>query len=104
MKSIVSRIDEWGLKEPNRQAYDYLGQTYTYGQLKTYSDALAKYLQNMNLAAKAPIVVFGGQSFEMLVAFLGCVKAGHAYIPIDDSSPKERVQLIVEIAKPVNLI
>lgn len=104
MKSIVSRIDEWGLKEPNRQAYDYLGQTYTYGQLKTYSDALAKYLQNMNLAAKAPIVVFGGQSFEMLVAFLGCVKAGHAYIPIDDSSPKERVQLIVEIAKPAACI
>lgn len=34
----------------------------------------------------------------MLVAFLGAVKAGHPYVPIEDALPPQRVARIVEIA------
>lgn len=33
---------------------------------------------------------------EMIINFLGCVKAGHAYIPVDLSIPADRVQRIAE--------
>ena len=98
--NIIKKIDAWALKEPTRQVYEYLDKTYTYGELKQQSDALANYLQQLALPQQTPIMVYGGQSFEMLVAFLGIVKANHAYIPIDMSSPAERVKVISEIAKP----
>lgn len=31
----------------------------------------------------------------MLVCFLGCIKSGHAYIPIDSSMSMERIKDIV---------
>lgn len=31
-----------------------------------------------------------------IVAFIGAVKAGHPYVPVDSSTPSERLQLITE--------
>lgn len=95
MQNLIERIDEWGIKTPDRICYQLAGETYTYGELKTQSDALAYYLQQQ-FAKEKPIIVYGGLEFEMLVSFLGCVKAGHAYIPINVGTPEERVALILE--------
>lgn len=45
---------------------------------------------------RSPIMVYGHMQPEMIVNFLGCVKAGHAYIPVDLSIPADRVQRIAE--------
>lgn len=98
--NLIEQIDLWAQNEPTRLAYDYLGQEYTYQQLKQASDAVAHRLLTMNLSA-GPIMVYGGQEFATLATFLGCVKAGHAYIPVDSHSPKERLEIINQIAQPV---
>ena len=41
MENIISRIDRIATENPDRIAYDYLGRTNTYGELKEKSDALA---------------------------------------------------------------
>lgn len=97
---IIKAIDAVATKTPNAVAYNYLGQTNTYAELKQDSDALANYIDGLNLATGSPIMVYGDQTFAMIATFLACVKSGHAYIPVDQHSPNERLLMIQEIAQP----
>ncbi|EOT51428.1 MULTISPECIES: D-alanine--poly(phosphoribitol) ligase subunit DltA [Enterococcus] len=92
-------IDEWAQTDPERIVYQHHAMTYTYGQLKTYSDRVASYLSK-HFKNREPIVVFGGQQMEMLVLFLAASKSGHPYIPIDTHTPNERIDLILSVANP----
>ncbi|MHC9536317.1 D-alanine--poly(phosphoribitol) ligase subunit DltA [Dellaglioa sp. BT-FLS60] len=104
IKNVIKKIDMIAMSDPDRVVYNNLGETNTYQQLKEKSDALALHIIHLNLDKKSPIMVYGNQKFNMLVAFLGSVKAGHAYIPIDSHSPAERLESIQKIAKPVACI
>ncbi|WP_461226096.1 D-alanine--poly(phosphoribitol) ligase subunit DltA [Lacticaseibacillus suihuaensis] len=99
-QTIIQAIDAIAMREPDRPAIDVLGQVNTYGELKAASDAIAADLAVRPLAAKAPILVYCDQSFAAIAAFLGCVKAGHAYIPVDTHSPNDRLTMIEAIAEP----
>ena len=44
------------------------------------------------------VVVYGHKSPLMLAAFLGCVRAGHPYCPVDTSMPDERLRDILEVS------
>lgn len=96
--NIISAIDDIATKTPEQSAYDYLGTNYSYRELVQRANALAELLITKKLPAKAPIIVYGGQQFEMLVAFLAAVKTGHAYIPVDSHSAKERLLMIQDTA------
>lgn len=52
-----------------------------------------------HLQRQQPIVVYGHMSPLQIAAFLGAVKAGHPYVPVDSSTPSERLQLILEASK-----
>lgn len=99
-QNLIEKIDQFAIKHPEKIVYNYLETMNTYGDLKKYSDALADYLIKLDLPRTAPIVVFGGQTFEMIAAFLGVVKSGHAYIPVDTNSSLSRLKSIDEIGKP----
>ncbi|MGG5330665.1 D-alanine--poly(phosphoribitol) ligase subunit DltA [Enterococcus sp. AZ163] len=97
--TIIEQIEQWAQKDPDRLAYQSESESFTYQTLQDQSQQLAYYLQN-NIPAKAPIVIFGELEFEMLVGFLAAAKSGHAYIPIESTTPIERIQLILEVAQP----
>lgn len=99
-KNLITQIDRFAVDHPDKVVYNYLGETNTYGDLKKYSDALAAYLVKMDLPKDQPLVVFGGQTFEMIATFLGVVKSGHAYIPVDTNSSLARLESIDEIGRP----
>ncbi|MFP9084162.1 D-alanine--poly(phosphoribitol) ligase subunit DltA, partial [Enterococcus faecalis] len=44
IKTIIEAIDDWGINEPDRVAYQ-ADETHTFGELKQASDALAYYLE-----------------------------------------------------------
>ncbi|WP_054950928.1 D-alanine--poly(phosphoribitol) ligase subunit DltA [Numidum massiliense] len=93
--NIVQLINRWGSVTPERIAFHAKEQPLSYGQLRSRSDALAHWITTQFPQDYAPIVVYGHMQPEMLVCFLACVKAGHAYIPLDESLPLERVMRIV---------
>ncbi|KRN27460.1 D-alanine-activating enzyme [Lactobacillus selangorensis] len=102
--NIITAIDHYGETDPERICYIYGQDTNTYGELKTKSDHLAQYFAQSELPDGAPVMVFGGQTFEMIVTFLGLVKSGHAYIPVDTHSPNERLTQIDSIAHPAAVV
>ncbi|WP_042349429.1 D-alanine--poly(phosphoribitol) ligase subunit DltA [Bacillus massiliigorillae] len=104
--SILERIDEWALKTPEHPCYIHKNDSLTYSTLKKESDALANYLlTNVTTRVKnQPIVVYGHMSPYMLVSFLACSKAGHAYVPVDISMPTERIKHIIDASEPAFVI
>lgn len=100
INNIVQAINEQAHLNPDKIVYEYLGSNYTYHELDLKSDNVAAYLSGIGVEDQSPIMVYGGQTFDMLVAFLGCLKAGHAYIPVDVNSSDERVRTILETANP----
>ncbi len=99
-KTLTERIDEWATLTPLNVCYEYNGTTLSYAELKNQSDALAFFLEKQAFQKEAPIVVYGHMSSLMIVAFMACLKSGHAYVPVDTSMPKARITQIVSASKP----
>ena len=104
IKDIIQKIDGIALEDPHRLAYDYLGNTKTYGELKLRSDQYATKINSLGLASKEPIMIWGGQTFDVIAAFLGCLKSGHAYIPIASYSNSDRLFMIQDVSKATTVI
>jgi D-alanine--poly(phosphoribitol) ligase subunit 1 len=91
---IIDRIDHWGMATPDRAAFISGGRTLTYAELCHRSGALAARLAG-SLPEKAPVVVLGHKETELLVAYLGAIKSGRAYVPVDTAVPTQRIERIV---------
>lgn len=104
IKDMIETIEHFAQIQPTYPVYNVLGQEHTYGDLKADSDSLAAAIDRLDLPEKSPVVVFGGQEYEMLATFVALTKSGHAYIPIDSHSALERVSAIVEVAEPSLII
>jgi D-alanine--poly(phosphoribitol) ligase subunit 1 len=100
LKVIQKQANEY----PTRPAFVNRDQIITFEQLWCQSDNLASSIINKGLKKKSPIVVYGHMDPGMLVAFLGCVKAGHPYVPVDVSIPETRVLKIIESSEAELLI
>jgi D-alanine--poly(phosphoribitol) ligase subunit 1 len=96
--NLVERIDHWGAVSPEAVAHVSDGRTLTYGDLCRRSDALACYLAERFGDNRRPIVVLGHREPEMLIAFLGTVKSGRAYVAIDTALPQHRIDKILAIS------
>jgi D-alanine--poly(phosphoribitol) ligase subunit 1 len=91
---IIERIDHWGRTAPDHPAYKSGGRTLSYGELCQRSDALAAHLAGA-LPEKAPVVVLGHKEPELIIAYLGAIKSGRAYVPVDTAVPAQRIERIV---------
>jgi D-alanine--poly(phosphoribitol) ligase subunit 1 len=102
--NLLERIDRWGSLAPEKLAHVSGERTLSYGELRARSDAVAAYLAEQFGDDRAPVAVLGHREPEMLIAFLGAVKSGRAYVPIDTALPPQRVETILAIARPLALL
>jgi len=93
---ILERVRYWSKHVPEQAAHNSNGQILSYRDLEQKSNTLAVYLTGLQPDDHSPVVVIGHKEPEMLVAFLAAVKSGHPYIPIDISTPKRRIDKIIE--------
>jgi D-alanine--poly(phosphoribitol) ligase subunit 1 len=95
---IIERIDHWGTTTPDHPAYKSGSRTLSYGELRHRSDALAAHLAR-SLPEKAPVVVLGHKEPELLIAYLGIIKSGRAYVPVDTAVPAQRIERIAAASR-----
>src|SRR2546423_10981413 len=70
----------------------------TYRELNQRANQLGYYLRKMGVGPEVLVGIFLERSTEMLVALLGVLKAGAAYVPLDATSPSERLSFIIKDA------
>lgn len=97
---IVSDLDQATNRYADRVFFDELGTTHTFADLRDYSNAFAAWLDKSDLPAGSPILFYGDHQFEMVAGFIGGVKAGHAYIPVETGTALPRMRSIIDAANP----
>jgi amino acid adenylation domain-containing protein len=68
----------------------------TYSQLDLKANQLAHYLRAAGVGPEQFVPVCAGRSVEMVIALLGVIKTGAAYVPVDPEAPRERIELILK--------
>ncbi|MGZ3650084.1 MAG: Pls/PosA family non-ribosomal peptide synthetase [Bdellovibrionota bacterium] len=78
--------------------------SFTYAELDAVTNRLARLLRSEGAGPGALVGIYFERSHRPILAILACLKAGAAYIPIDPSYPKERIDHIVQEASVSLLI
>ena len=98
-KRVVDLFEEQVRKTPNAKALVYQSRELSYQELARQSEQLAIYIRSQGVKAGDLVGIFVQPSLEMLMALLGVMKAGAAYLPLDPSYPQERIAYILEDAQ-----
>ncbi|MBL4659210.1 MAG: amino acid adenylation domain-containing protein [Alcanivoracaceae bacterium] len=82
-------------KSPDHIAVAYEEQSLTYFELNAKANQLAHYLIEQGIKADDFIGLCFERSLDMMVALLAILKAGAAYLPLDPSYPKDRLDYMM---------
>src|SRR5215831_16305073 len=85
-------------RSPEAVAVVFEGQRLSYGELNRRANQLAGYLRQEGVGPEEIVGICLERSLEMVVALLGVLKAGGAYLPLDPEYPEERLKFMVESA------
>ena len=83
---------------PNAIAIISSDEQVSYNEMNRRANQLARYLRRLGVRAESLVAILVERSFEMAYSFLGVLKAGGAYLPLDPSYPKQRLAKIIEDA------
>jgi amino acid adenylation domain-containing protein len=78
-------------RAPHAVALVQDGRTLTYAELDARADRVARHLRERGAAPGSRVAILMQRSIELVVAELGVLKAGAAYVPIDPAFPAGRV-------------
>ncbi|MGW5714909.1 non-ribosomal peptide synthetase [Amycolatopsis sp. NPDC003865] len=98
---LVDRFTTHADTTPDAPALVCAGHTLTYGELDRRSTRLANALRARGAGRGEVVAILSGRSAELVVAVLGVLKTGAAYLPLDPAQPAARRAAMVEDARPV---
>ena len=99
-KLVHELFEEQAARAPEAVALVYEGAQLSYGELNERANRLAHHLRALGVGPDAIVGLCVERSFEMIVALLGVLKAGGAYLPIDPDYPKDRIAYMIADAAP----
>jgi amino acid adenylation domain-containing protein len=95
-QSIKDLFDAQVLKTPEATALVFQDERLTYRELDIRSNQLGYLLRDKGVIPGMLVPVCLERSADLIVAILGILKAGAAYVPLDPSYPAERVKYMLE--------
>jgi len=81
--------------DPDRPAIEFDGTETSYGSLQHQANQMANFLHETGVNPGSLVGVHMARSADMLVAMLGIMKAGCAYLPLDPGFPAERLEFML---------
>jgi amino acid adenylation domain-containing protein len=83
-------------RTPEAVAVDSAAGSLTYGELARRAELLGRHLAVRGVGPEVVVGVFLERSHEMVVALLGTLAAGGAYLPLDPTYPEARLRFMLE--------
>ena len=95
-KSYIDLFNEQVKNNPNKTALIFHGQKVSYDELNKKSNQIANCLIKKGIKNNDFVGLLVNRSIELIVAILGILKAGAAYVPIDPSYPAARINYMIK--------
>jgi amino acid adenylation domain-containing protein len=76
----------------------------SYRELDIASNRLAHELRGRGVEPASRVAVFLDRSPELVVALLGILKSGSAYVPLEPTHPAERLRYVFENSRPAAIV
>ncbi|AQU64923.1 non-ribosomal peptide synthetase [Streptomyces niveus] len=88
----------WAARYPEHDAVITPGKTINYAELARWSAVVAEQLRGAGAVPGSLVPVVMDKGWEQIVAVLGIVRSGAAYLPIDAALPPARIEYLIEQA------
>lgn len=99
--SIKALIEAQAQKTPDHVAVVSEKARYTFREINQAANQFAETIQNnYSLCQNDHVVVIMCPSVDRLICLVGLIKLGVVYVPVDPDYPRERMQYIIDDAKP----
>ncbi len=103
-RALHKLFEEQAAARPDAVAVVWEGGALTYGELDRQANRIARRLRRLGVGPESRVALYLERSAEMVAAVLGVLKAGGAYLPIDLSYPRERLELLLKDAAPAAVV
>ncbi|WP_415835337.1 amino acid adenylation domain-containing protein, partial [Corallococcus soli] len=91
-------------RTPDALALGFEGDSLSYRELDARSNQLAHHLRTLGVGPEVRVGLCAERSLELVVGLFAILKAGGAYVPLDPSYPRERLEWMLEDARPAVLL
>ncbi|MEU9871316.1 amino acid adenylation domain-containing protein [Actinomadura sp. NPDC048021] len=98
--TIPALFEAQAAVRPGAVAVSFEGVSWTYGEVNARANRLARRLVEQGVGPEQFVALALPRSAELVVAILGVLKAGAAYVPIDPDYPQDRIASMLEDARP----
>ncbi|MGW7555111.1 condensation domain-containing protein, partial [Streptomyces rimosus] len=98
--TLVDLVEAQVERSPEATAVLYGDTALTYAELNARANRLARHLVGLGVGPERLVAVALPRSAETVVALLGVLKAGGAYLPLDPDDPAERLLATLRDARP----
>lgn len=102
--TIVECFEKNVKKSPNEVCVIFEDQEYTYKYIDEKSNELALYLKEKGIKNQQSVMIYMDRSEKVIISILAILKCRCIYIPIDISTPIERIKVIYNDASPFCVI
>ncbi|OJT21385.1 hypothetical protein BO221_26550 [Archangium sp. Cb G35] len=103
-ETLHARVEAQVERSPHAVAVSFEGHLLTYRELNTQANRLAWHLRGLGAGPESRVAVCLERSTHLVVALLATLKAGAAYVPLDPGYPPQRLEWMLEDARPQVLL
>jgi amino acid adenylation domain-containing protein len=99
-RSLDQLLAAQAARTPAAPALRFAGREVAYGELEAAAGRLARRLRRQGVGPEVLVGIALPRSPLMVVAVLGALKAGGAFLPLDPGHPRERLRRMLSDARP----
>ncbi len=97
--TLIDLIERTMVARAQATAVVFDGQSLTYAQLDQRSAALAAALRQRQVGSEDIVAIALPRSLELIVALVGVLRAGAAYLPLDLQHPPQRLRRLLQLSQ-----
>ncbi|HHW93444.1 MAG TPA: amino acid adenylation domain-containing protein [Clostridiaceae bacterium] len=97
-KCVHQLFEEQVEKTPDNIALKFEEKSFTYAEVQKMAEKIARCLRIEGIGRGDIVAILSKRSYHMVIAMLGIMKAGGAYLHLDTNYPEQRIQDILSDA------